>query len=114
MRLCVDEDLASKEMLGRLRRAGHEIVPLTKGLPDVDVWNLAQRHDAPLMTMNASDFIGLASSTSARISGLAHPMEVLVSSTVKDLVAGSGIAFVDRGSHELKGVPGTWHVFAVA
>jgi class 3 adenylate cyclase len=39
---------------------------------------------------------------------------VLVSSTVKDLVAGSGIAFSDRGSHELKGIPGEWQIFALA
>ena len=39
--------------------------------------------------------------------------EVLVSSTVKDLVAGSGINFIERGEHELKGVPGPWRLFAV-
>ena len=39
---------------------------------------------------------------------------VLASSTVKDLVVGSGITFEDRGEHELKGVPGTWRVYAVA
>lgn len=43
----------------------------------------------------------------------ATPGEVLVSSTVKDLVAGSGIGFVDRGAYELKGVPGKWRMFAV-
>ena len=43
----------------------------------------------------------------------AGPGEVLVSSTVKDLVAGSGIAFEDRGTHELKGVPGEWQLYAV-
>jgi class 3 adenylate cyclase len=43
----------------------------------------------------------------------AGPGEVLVSSTVKDLVAGSGIAFLDRGVVELKGVPGEWRLFAV-
>ena len=43
----------------------------------------------------------------------AEPGEVLVSSTVKDLVAGSGLAFQDRGAHELKGVPGEWRLFAV-
>jgi class 3 adenylate cyclase len=48
-----------------------------------------------------------------RVSALAGPGEVLVSSTVKDLVAGSGIAFADRGSHVLKGVPNEWRVFAV-
>ena len=41
------------------------------------------------------------------------PDEVLVSSTVRDLVAGSGLAFADRGLHTLKGVPGDWHLFAV-
>jgi class 3 adenylate cyclase len=39
--------------------------------------------------------------------------EVLVSNTVKDLVAGSGIEFMDRGAHELKGIPGQWRLFAV-
>jgi len=45
---------------------------------------------------------------------LAEPGEVLVSSTVKDLVAGSRIGFLERGTHELKGVPGEWRLFAVA
>ena len=49
----------------------------------------------------------------ARVAGLAQPDEVLVSSTVKDLVAGSGIEFLDRGLHELKGVPDKWHLFSV-
>ncbi len=44
---------------------------------------------------------------------LAGPNEVLVSSTLRDLVIGSGLEFEDRGSHELKGVPGQWHLFAV-
>ena len=49
----------------------------------------------------------------SRIAALAGPGEVLVSSTVKDLVAGSGIAFDDRGSHMLKGIPDAWRVYAV-
>jgi class 3 adenylate cyclase len=57
---------------------------------------------------------GIAVHTAARVNGLARPSEVLVSSTVKDLVAGSGIEFADRGEQELKGVPGLWRVFAVA
>jgi class 3 adenylate cyclase len=57
---------------------------------------------------------GIAVSIGARISSLAAPGEVLVSSTVKDLVAGSGIQFEDRGEHQLKGVPDAWHLFAVA
>ncbi len=55
---------------------------------------------------------GIAVHTGARVAALAAPGEVLVSSTVKDLVAGSGIEFEDRGSHELKGVPGEWRLFA--
>ena len=57
---------------------------------------------------------GIAVSIGARISSLAAPGEVLVSSTVKDLVAGSGIQFEDRGEHRLKGIPDAWRLFAVA
>jgi len=56
---------------------------------------------------------GVAVHTGARVASLAQPGEVLVSSTVKDLVAGSGIEFEDRGVHELKGVPGDWRLYAV-
>jgi class 3 adenylate cyclase len=56
---------------------------------------------------------GIAVHTGARVAALAEPGEVLVSSTVKDLVAGSGIRFADRGVRELTGVPGEWHLFAV-
>lgn len=57
---------------------------------------------------------GIAVVTGSRISSLAAPGEILVSSTVKDLVAGSGYSFDERGEHELKGVPGTWRLYAVA
>jgi class 3 adenylate cyclase/pimeloyl-ACP methyl ester carboxylesterase len=57
---------------------------------------------------------GLSVVVGARVSAIARSGEVLVSSTVKDLVAGSEIAFEDRGEHELKGVPGTWRLYAVA
>jgi class 3 adenylate cyclase/pimeloyl-ACP methyl ester carboxylesterase len=57
---------------------------------------------------------GVAVSIGARIAAIANPSEVLVSQTVKDLMVGSDLAFEDRGAHELKGVPGTWTVFAVA
>jgi class 3 adenylate cyclase len=57
---------------------------------------------------------GIAVSLGARVASAAGPGEVLVSSTVKDLVAGSGIVFADRGSHELKGVPGEWRLYAVS
>jgi pimeloyl-ACP methyl ester carboxylesterase/class 3 adenylate cyclase len=56
---------------------------------------------------------GIAVHTGARVAAQAQPGEVLVSSTVKDLVAGSGIRFADRGVRELAGVPGEWQLFAV-
>ena len=56
---------------------------------------------------------GIAIPTGARIASLAEPGEVLVSSTVRDLVAGSAIRFEDRGQHKLKGVPGEWRLYAV-
>jgi class 3 adenylate cyclase len=56
---------------------------------------------------------GIAVHTAARIAALAGANEVLVSSTVRDLVAGSGLAFVDRGSHELKGIQGQRQLLAV-
>ena len=57
---------------------------------------------------------GIAVSTGARISSLAQGSEVLVSETVKGLVAGSGFTFEDAGEHELKGVPDRWHLYRVA
>ena len=56
---------------------------------------------------------GIAVHTGARVASHAGPGEVLVSSTVKDLVAGAGLEFVDRGAHELKGIPGDWRLYAV-
>jgi class 3 adenylate cyclase len=54
----------------------------------------------------------MAVNIGARVSALAGAGEVLVSSTVKDLVVGSGIRFEERGEHALKGVPGEWRLFA--
>jgi pimeloyl-ACP methyl ester carboxylesterase len=56
---------------------------------------------------------GIAVHTGARVAALAAADEVLVSSTVRDLVAGSGIRFDEKGAHELKGIPGQWRLFAV-
>jgi class 3 adenylate cyclase len=56
---------------------------------------------------------GLTVNIGARVSALAGAGEVFVSSTVKDIVSGSGLELAERGEHKLKGVPGTWHVFAV-
>ena len=57
---------------------------------------------------------GIAVHIGARVAALANGGEVLVSSTVKDLVAGSGLCFTDRGVHTLKGVPGEWHLYAAS
>ena len=59
------------------------------------------------------DLAGLTVHIAARVSALAASGEVLVSRTVRDLVAGSGLRFVDRGEHELKGVPESWQLFAL-
>jgi class 3 adenylate cyclase len=57
---------------------------------------------------------GIAVHIGARVAARAAPGEVLVSSTVKDLVAGSGLSFADRGPAELKGIPGEWRLYALA
>ncbi|AGB25439.1 family 3 adenylate cyclase [Mycobacterium sp. JS623] len=63
--------------------------------------------------VRGDDIGGIAVHIGARVSALARPNDVLVSSTLRDLVIGSGIEFEDRGAHQLKGVPGEWHLFAV-
>jgi class 3 adenylate cyclase len=62
--------------------------------------------------LRGGDIGGIAVHTAARVQAVARPSEVLVSRTVVDLVAGSGIEFAHRGEHELKGVPGSWQLFA--
>jgi class 3 adenylate cyclase len=70
-------------------------------------------HTGELEVMDG-DLGGLAVHIAARVMDRADPCEVLVSSTVKDLVVGSGIAFQERGAHELRGVPGEWQLFSVS
>jgi class 3 adenylate cyclase len=64
--------------------------------------------------VRGDDIGGIGVHIGARVSALAGPNEVLVSSTLRDLVIGSGLKFEERGAHELKGVPGEWRLFAVA
>jgi class 3 adenylate cyclase len=64
--------------------------------------------------VRGDDIGGIGVHIGARVSALAGPNDVLVSSTLRDLVIGSGLEFEERGAHELKGVPGEWHLFAVA
>ena len=59
------------------------------------------------------DIRGIAVHTGARVASLAGPSEILATSTVRDLVAGSGLVFEDAGEHELKGVPDRWHLYRV-
>jgi pimeloyl-ACP methyl ester carboxylesterase len=71
-------------------------------------------HTGELEVTSSGGLRGLAVHIGARVGALAGPGEVLVSQTVRDLVAGSGLELVDRGAHALKGVPGEWRVYAVA
>ncbi len=64
--------------------------------------------------IRGDDLGGLAVHIAARVAATADPGEILVSQMVKDLVVGSGINFIERGEHDLKGIPGSWRLFAVA
>ncbi len=63
--------------------------------------------------VRGDDYGGIAVHIGARVAALAGPAQVLATSTVKDLVAGSGISFLDRSSHSLKGIPDPWHLYEV-
>jgi class 3 adenylate cyclase len=93
----------------RAMACAHAIVDRAKEL-ELDVRSGIHTGECELV---GGKIAGIAVVTGARISALAAPGEVLVSSTVKDLVAGSGFSFAERGEHELKGVPGTWRLHAV-
>ena len=67
----------------------------------------------PLVVMIGEDIGGIAVHIAARVIAKARPGEVVVSGSVPPLVVGSGIEFLDRGEHELNGVPGPWSLFAV-
>jgi class 3 adenylate cyclase len=60
-----------------------------------------------------TDLSGIALHIGQRVSASASPGEILVSSTVRDLALGSGVEFIDRGEHELQGLPGSWRLYAV-
>ena len=80
---------------------------------DLDLEIRAGLHAGECELLDDDDVGGLAVHIGARISQLAQPGDVLASSTVRDLVAGSGQTLIDRGEHELKGVPGPWRIYAV-
>ena len=86
---------------------------MTRALGDLGVEIRAGVHTGECDIVG-DDIGGLAVNIAARVSAMAGPSEVLTSSTVRDLVVGSGMAFTDRGLHELKGVPEPWRVLAVS
>jgi class 3 adenylate cyclase len=87
-------------------------VAATEGIRDLGLQIRAGLHTGEV-EIAGGDVRGIAVHIGSRVAGLAAPGEVLVSRTVADLVAGSGIVFAERGEHELKGVSGTWLVYAV-
>jgi len=82
------------------------------GVKALDVEVRAGLHTGEIEA-RGDDVAGIAVHLAQRVSALAKPGEVLVSRTVADLVVGSGLQFEDRGQHQLKGVPGTWDLYAV-
>ncbi len=86
---------------------------ISRGIKSLGIGVRAGVHTGEL-EIRDSDVGGLAVHIGARVMAKAEEHEVLASSTVKDLVVGSGLRFDDRGSHELRGVPGEWRLFAVA
>jgi class 3 adenylate cyclase len=86
---------------------------LTDSVGSIGIQIRAGLHTGELEVMDG-DLGGLAVHIAARVMDRAGPSEVFVSSTVKDLVVGSGIEFEERGEHELRGVPGEWRLFSVS
>lgn len=105
-----DGFLAAFDGPARAIRCAQAIVD---GVTDLGVSIRAGLH-AGECELRGGNLAGIAVHTGARIVAEADPDEVLVSSTVRDLVAGSGIEFGDRGLHALKGLPGEWQLYAVA
>jgi class 3 adenylate cyclase len=93
-------------------RAIHAATAARDAVRSLDLEIRAGLHTGELEVADR-DIGGIAVNIGARVGALAAPGEVLVSRTVTDLVAGSGIQFEDRGTHDLKGVPGQWQLYAV-
>lgn len=105
-----DGFLATFDGPGRAVRCAQSIVTTVQ---ELDLRVRAGIHTGEVELVDGT-VAGIAVHTAARVASAAAPDEVLVTSTLRDLVAGSGLAFNDAGSHELKGVPGTWQLFALA
>jgi class 3 adenylate cyclase len=104
-----DGFLVTFDGAGRGLRCAAEIVKGAKGLG----LELRAGVHTGEVELRGSDIAGLAVSIASRVCDLAGPGQVLVSSTVKDLLVGSGIEFEEQGERQLKGVPGTWQLFNV-
>ncbi|MBA2326754.1 MAG: adenylate/guanylate cyclase domain-containing protein [Actinobacteria bacterium] len=87
---------------------------ILEAAPTLDISIRAGIHTGEVEHRSAQDIGGIAVHVANRVASLAGPGELLVSRTVADLVAGSGLRVDDRGEHELKGIPGRWHVFCAA
>jgi class 3 adenylate cyclase len=94
-------------------RAISAAVAIRDRVRDLDLETRAGLHTGECELLADDDMGGIAVHIGARVSALARPGEVLVSSTVRDLIVGSGRTLTDRGDHDLKGVPGPWRIFAV-
>jgi class 3 adenylate cyclase len=105
-----DGFFASFDGPARAIACAHEIV---ERMPELGLEARAGIHTGECERVGEK-IAGLAVNVGARVSAAAEAREVLVSQTVKDLVAGSGIEFEDRGTHELKDVPGEWRLYAVS
>jgi class 3 adenylate cyclase len=93
-------------------RAARCALAATEAVRDVGLEIRAGLHTGEVEFVD-NDVRGIAVHVGARIAALAGPSEVLASSTVRDLVAGSTLTFEDFGEHALKGVPGSWRVYRV-
>jgi class 3 adenylate cyclase len=106
MEMVGDQILAIFDGAAAAIRCGCAIRDAVRGL------GVAVRVDIHAGEDEYDDISGITVLTGARITGVARPGEVLVSHTVKELVAGSGIPFTDRGVHTLKGLLGEWRLFS--
>jgi class 3 adenylate cyclase len=105
-----DAFLATFDATGRAIHCAAEVVAGAKG---IDLELRAGLHSGEI-EVRGDDIAGLAVNIAKRICDLAGPCQVLVSETVRTNMVGSGMEFADRGEHELRGVPGTWKLYAVA
>lgn len=103
-----DGFLATFDGPARAIRCARSVI---EGVRQLDLEARAGLHTGEV-ELAGDDIRGIAVHLAARVLGLAAPGEILVSSTVRDLVAGSGLSFEDRGQHGLKGVPGEWQIFS--